>query len=88
MSGYEKKGHLAKIPDMPFLLPFSSAKFCAHSHIFVLFMRQSAETQWPLIFRDLGNSEFKKIYSVYAVCLRSRKFFFREEQKSNLYVYL
>ena len=56
---YEKKGHPAKIPNMPFSVPFASAEFCAHSHIFVLFMRQSAETQWPPIFRHPGNSEFE-----------------------------
>ena len=88
MTSYEKKGHLAKIPDMPFLLLFASAELCTHSHIFVLFMQQNAETQWPLMFRHPGNSEFEKKYSVYAVCLRSHKYFFREEQKSNLYVYL
>ena len=40
-----KMEHPAKLPDMPFLVPFTSAEFCAHSHIFVLFMRQSAEMQ-------------------------------------------
>ena len=57
---YEKKGHSAKIPDRPFLLPFASTEFCAHSHIFVLFVRQSTETHWLLIFRHPGNLEFKK----------------------------
>ena len=59
MTRYEKKGHPAKILDMPFLVPFASAEFCAHSHIFVLFMRESAEMQWPAIFRHPGNSEFE-----------------------------
>ena len=55
-----KMGHPAKTPDMPFLVPFASTEFCAHSsHIFVLFMRQSAETQWPQIFRHPGNSELE-----------------------------
>ena len=56
---YEKKGHPEKILDMPFLVSFASPEFCAHSHIFVLFMRISAETQWPPIFRHPGNSEFE-----------------------------
>ena len=59
MTRYDKKGHPAKIPDMPFLVPFASAEFCAHSHIFVVFMQQSTEMQWPLIFRHPKNSEFE-----------------------------
>ena len=42
-----KMGHPAKISDMPFLVPFNSAEFCPYYDIFVLFMRQSAEPQWP-----------------------------------------
>ena len=59
MTRYEKKGHPAKIPDMLFLVPFARAEFCAHSHIFVLFMRHSAEMQQPPIFRHPGNSQFE-----------------------------
>ena len=54
-----KMGHLAKILDIPFLVPFDSAEFCAYYHTFIIFMWQSAETQWPPIFRHPGNSEFK-----------------------------
>ena len=74
MTVLAKTGHPAKISDMPFLVLFDSAEFCAH-HIFVLFMRQSTETQWPPIRRP-GNSKFEngsnEKYSIYAVCLRLR----------------
>ena len=41
------------------LVLLTIAEFCAYYHIFVLFMQQSAETQWPPIFRHLGNSEIE-----------------------------
>ena len=59
MTVLEKMGHPAKIPDMPFLVPFASAEFCAYFHIFVVFMRQRAEAQWRPIFKNPGNSEFE-----------------------------
>ena len=59
MTRYENKGQQLKISDMPFLVPYARVEFCAHSDIFILFMRQSVKTQLSPIFRNRGNSEIE-----------------------------